>query len=214
MNRGGKDTFPLLPISSMTMHSPLLIGLTSALLFAATPAFAVSVYCPERICHYYDRNGVCTNYTCVNSHTDPYVGTAPLVAPYATYNNRRYRYDDGYTSYRDRNYWNSNLYDNTAFPSYESGVYSRTPNTSCGVNSARCQADIRYQYRRTYDGRYDDYTCRQSYGRCAGLNCVDCTYRPYERGIDSYYLSRPYDSYYYGTQQDRCYYRTGGTCVR
>ncbi|MFH0770958.1 MAG: hypothetical protein V1926_06335 [Candidatus Peregrinibacteria bacterium] len=205
----------------MFIRSTLISGLLfSALLFAALPAEAASVACPERICHYYDRNGICTNYTCVDSHTDPYVGGSASVS------RSRYSYDDNYY-YGDDEDWNGDdwnddedgyyndnrSYNYSTLPSYESGVYSRTPNTRCTVsNRSRCTSDIRYRYRRTYDGRYDDYTCRQSSGRCAGLHCQNCTSRPYDRRIDYYDAS--YDSYYYGTVKNRCYRRTGGTCVR
>jgi len=131
------------------MRIPLLVttGLLTLCVFLPAQADAASPYCAERICHSYDSNGACNNYTCVSDYRYSY--------------SRDYRYENrnsycepyrtGWSYYDDcssRSYRTSDSY-STSRRYYYDGVYNVRYPTSYSSRG------YYYDYGTYWDGRRD-----------------------------------------------------------
>ncbi|MBU0767390.1 hypothetical protein KKF55_06495 [Patescibacteria group bacterium] len=110
----------------------LSINIGLATILAVLPIVAQAApYCGERVCHSYDRDGSCNNYTCFGGGSG-----------YGNSNN----YGNQYSNYTNRN---------TSRCSYYNGVggstYSTSYNTGCYNNQYN---NGRYNNNQYYDNRY------------------------------------------------------------
>src|SRR3989339_867634 len=162
---GGASTFTLLFPHHPMFHRFLSPGIIVATLVLPVGASATSIYCPDRVCHSYDRNGSCNNYTCVG--TDEWYGSTGYYDQYYPVNY------SGDRCSRTNRYYNSS--------------YCRR-NDDYRYSDPRRYYDYSnyYDYLRYYDNRYDD---RSNYD--TNYNNRQACVRRCNRRYSSSYYYRP-----------------------
>jgi len=140
LRRGAQIEYFPPPMKKLIIRTGLISVLTAVPLLAA----AASPYCGERVCHSYDRNGACDNWTCF--------GDGGYYGGYGNYG--RYDYN---RSYRGSSYGSRYNYSNRY---YNDGCQNR------GSTYRGYSGTYTYDYdgcRNDYNSRYRSRSSRSSY---------------------------------------------------